>query len=234
MSPKEDHRYDDGARRLTVPLVLVAGRPRPPGRPHRHARVRRHRPLSRPRYSRQRLHRCLWTSPALGRRRPGLQAGRSMRYSRRRGRGRHKPGRHPDPGRWFHPDLPGGRRAARRLFVELRAGRPDDRKLRGVPLGTNGSVTVIAGVASTEFFVDVTGYYPATVEVASLNGASGALTIEAGTNVTVTPSGSTITIASTGGDPRGRPDATGPAGTAGAAGANGFDRRHRRNGSNRP
>jgi len=85
-----------------------------------------------------------------------------------------------------------------------------------VPLGTNGSITVIAGVASTEFFVDVTGYYTATDEVASLNGLSGALTIDAGPGITVTPTATGMTLEATG-----VPGPTGPTGTAGAIGPTG-------------
>lgn len=88
-----------------------------------------------------------------------------------------------------------------------------------VPLGTAGAVTVVAGVASAEFFVDVNGYYLDSPKVDSLNGLTGALTLEAGANVTVTPSGSTITIASVG--TTGPTGPTGPIGPAGATGPTG-------------
>jgi hypothetical protein len=90
-----------------------------------------------------------------------------------------------------------------------------------VPLGTAGMMTAVAGVASTEFFVDVNGYYVDAAKVRSLNGLTGELTIAAGANVTVTPSGSTITIESTGGGPAGPTGPTGPAGATGDPGVAG-------------
>jgi collagen type VII alpha len=91
-----------------------------------------------------------------------------------------------------------------------------------IPLATDGSITVIAGVASTEFFLDVDGYYVPTLEVSSLNGLSGDVTLVAGANVTLTPSASSITIASTGTlGPTGPIGPTGPAGTPGLTGPTG-------------
>jgi hypothetical protein len=68
-----------------------------------------------------------------------------------------------------------------------------------VPLGTGGAITVVAGVVSIDLVIDVNGYYAAQSVVTTVNGLSGAVSLSAGTNVTITPSGNNLTIASTGG-----------------------------------
>ena len=67
-----------------------------------------------------------------------------------------------------------------------------------VPLGAGGGITVIAGVSGTDLILDTNGDYPAGV-VTSLSGLSGDVTLAAGSNVTITPSGQTLTVAATGG-----------------------------------
>ena len=67
-----------------------------------------------------------------------------------------------------------------------------------VPLGTGGAITVIAGVSGADLILDTNGDYRGGV-VTSLNGITGKVTLTEGSNVTITPSGQTLTIASTGG-----------------------------------
>jgi hypothetical protein len=78
-----------------------------------------------------------------------------------------------------------------------------------VPLGTGGAITVVAGVSATDLILDVNGYYGGSL-VTSLNGLSGDVALAAGPNVTITPSGQTLTIAATAG-----PGGSLPAGSAG-------------------
>ena len=66
------------------------------------------------------------------------------------------------------------------------------------PLGSTGAMTVVT-VGKTDLILDVNGYYDVLVPVESLNGLSGALTLQAGPNVAVTPSGQTLTISAAGG-----------------------------------
>ena len=68
-----------------------------------------------------------------------------------------------------------------------------------VPGDSTGFITVIAGVAGTHVIVDVNGYYAGTGVVTSVNTKVGDVTLAAGTNVTITPSGNTLTIAAAGG-----------------------------------
>jgi hypothetical protein len=67
-----------------------------------------------------------------------------------------------------------------------------------VPLGTGGAITVVAAVTTIDLVVDVNGYYRPGV-VTAVNGLSGNVTLAAGSNVTITPSGQTLTVAATGG-----------------------------------
>lgn len=76
-----------------------------------------------------------------------------------------------------------------------------------VPLGTGGAITVVAAVTNIDLVVDVNGYYQPGV-VTAVNGLSGNVTLAAGSNVTVTPSGQTLTIASTGSLPAGSDNQT--------------------------
>jgi len=93
-----------------------------------------------------------------------------------------------------------------------------------VPAGTGGGINVFVNF-STNLIIDINGYYAPQAVVTTLNTLSGAVTLAAGTNVTVTPSGQTLTIASsvpqgpTG--PTGATGATGPTGPTGATGATG-------------
>jgi hypothetical protein len=68
-----------------------------------------------------------------------------------------------------------------------------------VPLGTGGGITVIAGVSGTDLIIDTNGYYAPQTLVSTLNTLSGDVTLGAGTAITITPSGNTLTIASNGG-----------------------------------
>ena len=67
-----------------------------------------------------------------------------------------------------------------------------------VPAGTSGQVDVYCQYAG-RVVIDVNGYYAAQSLVSSLNTKTGDLTLAAGSNVTITPSANTLTIAATGG-----------------------------------
>jgi hypothetical protein len=96
-----------------------------------------------------------------------------------------------------------------------------------IPLGDNGGITVVAGVASTQFFMDVNGYYAPQAMVTSLNGISGDVTLVAGSNVSLTAGAGAITISSTATGvqgpvgPQGPTGAQGPQGLQGPTGATG-------------
>src|SRR5450759_2782255 len=67
-----------------------------------------------------------------------------------------------------------------------------------VPLGTGGGLgglTAIPGVSGFDLIIDVNGYYSPLGVVNSLNTLAGDVTLAAGANVSVTPSGNTLTIA---------------------------------------
>ena len=66
-----------------------------------------------------------------------------------------------------------------------------------VPLGTAGAITVVAGVVSIDLVIDVNGYYAPQTVVNTVSGLSGAVTLAAGSNVSITPAGNTLTIANT-------------------------------------
>jgi hypothetical protein len=85
-----------------------------------------------------------------------------------------------------------------------------------VPLGAVGQANFLAGVSGADIIIDVNGYYPSTGVVTSINSIPGDITLAAGANVTVTPSGSTVTISTS--VPTGP---TGPTGSTGATGATG-------------
>lgn len=63
-----------------------------------------------------------------------------------------------------------------------------------VPLGAGGGVTIIAGVSGTDLIIDTNGYYAPQAAVTTVNGLSGAVTLAAGPNVSITPAGNTLTI----------------------------------------
>jgi hypothetical protein len=63
-----------------------------------------------------------------------------------------------------------------------------------IPLGVAGGSTIIAGVSGTELIIDVNGYYAPGGIVNTVNTLSGDVTLAAGTNVTITPAGQTLTI----------------------------------------
>jgi hypothetical protein len=67
--------------------------------------------------------------------------------------------------------------------------------------GTNASISVFVNV-TTHLIIDINGYYAGSA-VTTLNGLSGNVNLAVGSNVTITPSGQTLTIASTGGLPTG-------------------------------
>ncbi len=78
-----------------------------------------------------------------------------------------------------------------------------------IPAGTSGAVDVYCQYAG-RVVIDVNGYYAAQSLVSSLNAKTGDLTLAAGTNIGITPSGNTLTIAATGG-----PGGVLPTGTTG-------------------
>ncbi len=63
-----------------------------------------------------------------------------------------------------------------------------------IPAGTSGAVDVYCQYAG-RVVIDVNGYYAAQSLVSSLNTKTGDLTLAAGTNIGITPSGNTLTIA---------------------------------------
>jgi hypothetical protein len=63
--------------------------------------------------------------------------------------------------------------------------------------GTSGSISIFVNV-TTHMIIDINGYYAGGV-VTKVNDLSGDVTLAAGSNVTITPSGQTLTVAATGG-----------------------------------
>jgi hypothetical protein len=90
-----------------------------------------------------------------------------------------------------------------------------------VPLSVAGGISVALGVSGGDVILDTNGYYAAVPSVTSLNTLSGDLTLTAGTNITITPSGNSLTFASTGGGSAGPTGPTGPQGPTGSTGATG-------------
>lgn len=91
-----------------------------------------------------------------------------------------------------------------------------------VPLSVSGGVSITLGVSGGDVVLDTNGYYTSLGVVNSLNGQAGDVTLVAGANVTVTPSGQTVTIAtSVPAGPTGPAGATGPAGPTGSQGVQG-------------
>jgi hypothetical protein len=78
-----------------------------------------------------------------------------------------------------------------------------------LPAGTGGSIDVFVNVP-TNMYLDINGYYVAGGVVTTLNSLSGDVTLAAGSNVTITPSGQMLTVAATSG-----PGGNLPTGTAG-------------------
>jgi hypothetical protein len=68
-----------------------------------------------------------------------------------------------------------------------------------IPAGTNGAIDVQVAGFDTHLVIDINGYYAPISIVNTVNGLSGAVTLAQGTNISITPSGNTLTIASTGG-----------------------------------
>jgi hypothetical protein len=77
-----------------------------------------------------------------------------------------------------------------------------------IPLSATGGMTILSKSA-TDVIVDVTGYFEGPV-VSTVNGLSGAVTLSAGANVEITPTGNTLTIAANA--PAGPEGPTGPTG----------------------
>jgi hypothetical protein len=99
-----------------------------------------------------------------------------------------------------------------------------------VPAGTGGAIDIYCQYAG-RVVIDINGYYAPQSVVNTLNTLSGDVTLANGANVTITPSGNTLTIdapltagptgptGATG--EQGAPGPTGPTGSAGAVGATG-------------
>ena len=68
-----------------------------------------------------------------------------------------------------------------------------------VPLSVSGGISIALGVSGGDVILDTNGYYAAVPSVTSLNALTGDVTLSAGTNVTLTPSGNTLTISASGG-----------------------------------
>ena len=64
-----------------------------------------------------------------------------------------------------------------------------------VPLSAGGGISAAMGVSGADLIIDVNGYFAPTGIVASVNNLTGDVSLAAGSNVTVTPSGNTLTIA---------------------------------------
>jgi hypothetical protein len=67
-----------------------------------------------------------------------------------------------------------------------------------VPAGTAGTIDIYCQYAG-RVVIDINGYYGPSSVVTSLNAKIGDVTLAQGSNVTITPSGNTLTIAATGG-----------------------------------
>jgi hypothetical protein len=67
-----------------------------------------------------------------------------------------------------------------------------------VPAGTSGAIDIYCQYAG-RVVIDINGYYGPASVVTSLNTLTGDVTLAEGSNVTITPSGNTVTIAATGG-----------------------------------
>jgi collagen type VII alpha len=90
-----------------------------------------------------------------------------------------------------------------------------------VGLGVGGGITAEAVGGGTDLIIDINGYYGGPL-VNSLNGLSGDLALTAGDNVTITPSGGTLTVsASSIPGPAGPPGPQGVAGHIGPIGPQG-------------
>ncbi|MEP6767211.1 MAG: hypothetical protein ABJC61_00980, partial [Acidobacteriota bacterium] len=89
----------------------------------------------------------------------------------------------------------------------------------GASSGIGVSVNGPFNAGSVELIVDVNGYYNADPSVTTLNTLSGDVVLAAGSNVTLTPSGQTLTVSTS--VPAGPQGPVGPAGPAGATGATG-------------
>jgi hypothetical protein len=83
------------------------------------------------------------------------------------------------------------------------------------PLGATGAMTVVS-VGNADLIVDVNGYYDSLAPVESLNGMTGEVTLVAGANVSLNPSGGGIEIAAFA--PQGPVGPIGPQGAIGARG----------------
>jgi hypothetical protein len=81
-----------------------------------------------------------------------------------------------------------------------------------VPAGTSGSINVFVN-APANVLIDINGYYKAIPIVNTVNSLSGNVTLAQGTNITITPSGQTLTIANTAPAPPAAWHLTGNAGT---------------------
>ncbi|MEO8192130.1 MAG: hypothetical protein ABI682_17490, partial [Acidobacteriota bacterium] len=89
----------------------------------------------------------------------------------------------------------------------------------GVGSGIGVSVNGPSNAGSVDLIVDVNGYYAADPSVTTLNSLSGDVILTAGTNVTLTPSGQTLTVSTS--VPAGPQGPVGPTGPTGATGATG-------------
>ena len=88
-----------------------------------------------------------------------------------------------------------------------------------VPLGTNGGITTFVSGAQADLIIDINGYYGGDL-VTSINTLAGDVVITPGDNISITPNGNTLTVAST--VPQGPQGPEGPAGAQqGVQGAQG-------------
>ena len=101
------------------------------------------------------------------------------------------------PGAGFLVAYPAGAAFPAAATMTYNQNTPNLSNAAVVPLGTGGAITVVAGVVSIDLVIDVNGYYAPQVVVDTVNGLTGAVTLAAGSNISITPAGSTLTIANT-------------------------------------
>lgn len=84
-----------------------------------------------------------------------------------------------------------------------------------IPAGTSGAIDVLVAGFNTHLLIDINGYYAPISIVNSMNSLSGAVTLAPGSNISITPSGNTLTIANTAPAPPAAWQLSGNSGTTG-------------------
>jgi len=96
-----------------------------------------------------------------------------------------------------------------------------------IALGSTGELETFVAGHQADLIIDVNGYYGGAL-VTSLNGLAGDITVTPGDNITITPSGNTLTVSASGATgpqgpqgPQGDPGPTGATGPTGPQGPQG-------------